>query len=624
MRRRDPLQKGFSIIEVILAVGIFMIFVSGVAGVVVMGYTSNRLSAEYTVANQFAAEGIEAVRSIKNQDFAELVNLAATGVVRTSLVWAFGGTNNTLFRNASEVFTRVIKVEAVSRDGSGAIVASGGTTDTDTKKITSTVTWNFNAARPQSIALITYLTDWKKAIQVIGNLIAVYGDTTSLAQPKYRTYSDSTNTFSTEAATGNDFTDSIVGKAFEIQTNPTKAEAIAGYVNNSGGLRIMCFDGSTWSNEWTVTVGGTGTNDHRYAIGFEKTTGDAMVVYSTNTATTNELAYRTKSGSSGCGAANWSAATTLNPSRTSGIVHWIRMENSPVTNSNMIALAWADANSDLSAMLWTGASWAIAEPTAALEVDLERVSASQDVLSFDLAFESLSGNLMVVWGLNRATTCTAGTTIATTNCIRYARYTSGWSAVAVIPTVADPATNIDIAANPNSNEFVLAALDNNQGDLSTAYWSGSAWTGRANVDTSAHCVAAGDKIVATGWLISGATTRSVIVYNDSTNSTCSNSTANIGWRVANGSAASVAQTDFVVTPNFGTPQRWYRLQSDPVNKDRLMLGVTDNSSDFFAKRLVMTATPAFTWTNADGGASLESNLGQSTSLPFSFAYWRHL
>lgn len=610
---KQKIQHGFSVIELILTSAIFLIFSGGIIFVVLHGFDLNRLSEEETIANQYASEGIEAVRSIKNQNFSSLANAASTGIIRNgSNVWAFSGTNN-----INGKYTRTLAIASVNRDGSGNIVSSGGTTDPDTKKVTSTVSWNAGPTRNNSVILTTYLTNWRAAITAsVGEALTIYGDTASIAQPKYRLFTDSTNTFSAEASTGTSFTDTLVGKNFFVQTSPTKSEAVAGYVNNSGVLRILCFDGSNWTSEWTVTVGGTGTNDGRFGIAFEKTTGDAMVVYSTNTATTNEMAYRTKAGSNGCGSANWAASTNIDAVRTTGIVHWIRMENSPVASSNNIALAWADANSDLSAMIWTGSAWAIAEPTAALETNLERVSASQDSLSFDLAYESTSGNVMIVWGLNQATTCTAGTTIATTNCIRYARYTTSWSAVAVIPTVADPATNIDISANPNSNELVLAALDNSQADLSSAYWSGSAWTGRANIDTATAVAAAGTKLVATGWLISGATTRQIVVYNDS-------ATTNIGWYIGNGSAALVAQTDFTPAPVFANPQRWYRIDTDPKNKDRLMFTLSDNNSDLFAKRLVMTSTPAFTWTNSDGGAALETSLGQATSRPFGFAYWRN-
>src|SRR3989338_4019288 len=85
-------SNGFSVIEVILAAAIFMIFATGAVGVVLQGLSSNRQGGEQTVANQYAAEGLEAVRSIKNQGFSNLVNSTGTGIIRSgSNVWAFGG-----------------------------------------------------------------------------------------------------------------------------------------------------------------------------------------------------------------------------------------------------------------------------------------------------------------------------------------------------------------------------------------------------------------------------------------------------------------------------------------------------------------------------------------------------
>lgn len=609
------MKKGFSMLEVILAVAMFAVIAVTVATAVISGLDLNRLSIEQTVAMQYASEGLEAARSIRNQNFANLVNTAGTGIVRSSGVWTFSGSNNS---TDSGRYTRTIAIADVCRDGSGNIIACGSPADANTKKVTSTVSWNVTPVRNINVNLSQYFTNWKAAIGVSGDAFIVYGETTSVAQPRLRTYTNTTNVFDSETTTGTSFTDTLVGKTFEIQTSPTKQEAIVGYVNNSGVLNILCFDGTSWTKDWTFTVGGTGTNDQRFGIAYEKTTGNVMVAYSTGLANpSNEIEYRTKPGSSGCNTGWSTGQTLLNPQRTTGIVHWIIMEPSPVSTSNRIYVAWADSLSDLSANVWSGSAW-LGEPATALETNLERVSASQDVQSFDMAVESATGNSMIVWGLSQAAGCTAGTTIATTNCIRYARYTSSWSAVAVVPTVADPATSIDISANPavTSNEMVLASLDNSQADLSIAYWSGSAWTGRANQDTSTQPAVAGSKLVATGWLTSGATTRYVVVYNDS-------ATTNIGWFIGSGSGVPALQGDFTPTPAFANPQRWYEIKMDPRNSDRLMITLSDNASDLFAKRLVMTSTPAFTWTNSDGSAALETTLGQATTSPFGFAYWRH-
>lgn len=600
------MRRGFSMVEIILAAAMFVIVAGAVMTTVLSGLNADRLAQEQSIAMQYATEGMEAVRSIRNQAYANLVNSAGTGILQISGVWGFSGSNNS---TDSGKYTRTITVADVCRDGSGNIIACGSGQDANTKKVTSTVDWNFLAVRSLNVALTEYLTNWKAAISGSSGVL-IYGDAGNVAQPRFRNYDNAGDSFGSESSTGTSFTDSVAGSTFEIKTSPNKQEAIAGYVNSSGVLRILCYDGSDWSSEWTVTVGGSGS-DHRFAIDYEKTSGDAFIIYSTNTATSNEMAYRTKADANGCGSANWSSATNVTAARTNGVVQWIRSEMSLVSASNNIAIAWADDASDLSAMAWTGSSFGIAEPGAVLEADLERFLTSQDTLSFDLAIESLTGNIMVVWGPN-GTTCTVGS-----NCIRYSRYTSSWSAVAAIPTVADRGSNVDVSANPNSNEIALGALDNSSSDLSTAYWSGSAWTGRANVDTSAETPdTVGQKLVACGWLKSGATTRYVVIYNDNIGS-------QISWYVGNGSAAPVVQTDFTTTPVLGDPNEWIEVIMDPKNPDRLMTSISDFNSDLFAKRLVMTSTPAFTWTNSDGSAALETVLPQANFSPFGFAYWRN-
>ena len=624
-------EMGFSILEVILASALLLILGSGAVIVVTQSLNSNRQGAEYTVANQFASEGIEAVKSIKNQAYGNLtaVNTSTRGLTRNaSNVWAFKGDNttDTLVHNSGDNFIRTVKVELVNRDAtppSGNIVASGGTLDPDTKKITSTVTWNFNSARAETLSLISYLSDWRKPTNN-GDGVLAYGETTSVAQPKYRIFTDSSNSFSSQANVGSSYTDAVVGKTFKIKTSPKKQEAIAGYVNSSGVLRILCFDGTNWNSEWTVNVGGTGSNEQRFDLAYETSSGDALVVYSRNVISTNELGYRTKSGSSGCGAAGWSAETQYTTVRTGAVVNWIRLESSPIAASNNIGLAWTGTGGGVSAMIWTGSSFAVGEFSAS-EGGVDKIGATVDSPAFDIAFESLSGNFMLVWGMS--TTATTACTVGS-NCLVYQRYnfsTSSWSGLTPIPTVADSGTDLDLSANPNSNELVLGAIDDgpnatNAHHMSIAYWSGSAWTGLARVDTTTITPQAGNKLVSTGWLISGATTRSVVLYADTENPTCINGFVGTGSSFARQGGAGCW---FSPTPATANPQRWLDIQMDPKNKDRLLLSLSDNNSRLYAKRLVMDSAGVFTWSNSDGSAALESGLGQSTAGPFAFGYWRN-
>jgi hypothetical protein len=442
-----------------------------------------------------------------------------------------------------------------------------------------------------------------------GDGLVVYGASGNTT-PRVRTYAASSNTFGSEGGT----VAGAVPAAMMLRTSPLKHEVISGYVDAATGtLRIMCYNGTSWTNEWNVGVGGTGTT-RRFDISYESNSGDVVVLYSTNTTTTNELAYRTKSGSTGCGSANWSSATNLTAARTDGTVLWVKMGWDRRSSSDLITAIWADDANDLSANVWSGSGW-VNEPSAALSVNLENATSSQDVDDFDVEYESVSGDVMVVWAafgggatnLIRFVTCTGGTSGCTWS-------SNACPGVACIPTVADAATNMDIAANPVTDEIAMGAMDDGNGDVSAGYWSGSAWTGTATAELTGENPNPGTRNVAVGWTINGATTRSVIAYNDS-------GATNIGFFVGNG-ATFTQQTDQAPTPAFAAPQKVYDIQMDPYNMDRLMLTVSDTASDLFAKRLVMSSSGVFTWSDSNAGAVLTATLGQATVGDFSFAYWR--
>lgn len=611
-------SSGLSVLEVIIAAAIFVIFATPAVIVVIQGINSNRLSVEQTVATQFASEGMEAVRSIKNQAYNNLLtpNPTPRGVQRVSNVWTFktDSTTDTLAHNTTDNYIRTIKVEDARRDATppnGNIVASGGTVDPDTKKVSSIVTWNFNAARPESVTFISYLTDWRKALAVFGGML-VYGDTTTT--PKYRIFDSTANTFSAETPT-------FLGASalnVALRTSPTKQEAVAGYFYNAGGgtLQIMCYNGTSWTNEWTAVVGGTGTTK-RFDIAYETNSGDVMVLYSKNSAS-NEMAYRTKAGSADCGNANWSGETILNtptaPVRTSGIVQWIKMAWDKRASSNLITAIWADAASDLSAAVWSGSAWEN-EPSAVTETSLEVIAAAQDIDDFDVEYESSSGDVMVVWansaganGTNgvRYRTCTGGTSTCT------------WNAVTTPPTWSDDAQNLDISANPTNDQIIFASIGDAGDDLQVGRWDGSAWVNVANKDTAAETAAAGAHLVTTGWVISGATTRGIVVYNDS-------NTTNLNYiQMTPGATPTWSATvNFTPSPVFGNPRKWYDIQMNPLNQSQLLLILSDTNVDLFAKQLVIDATPTFTWSDTEGGSALEITLGQAIASPFGFAYWRN-
>jgi hypothetical protein len=369
----------------------------------------------------------------------------------------------------------------------------------------------------------------------------------------------------------------------------------------------MCFDGATWYQEFTAASGGVG-NRHRFDIAFEKSTGDAMVVFSKGAHVFSQLGYRTKTGDTGCGS-GWSNESLFDPARTSNDIMYVRLAEDRRVTSSLLAMTWVDTSDDISVALWNGNAW-VNEPSAVTDANVERISSGHDVENMDIEFESLSGDLMLVWANSSGTNGTNG--------VRYRTCTGGtatctWGSVTTPPTFLDDATNLDLSSNPLSDEMVFASIGNSGSDLQMGYWSGSTWTNTANADTSCGTPFVGSKLVTTGWLTSGTTTRSVVVYSDSTG-------GGISWYTGNQGVFTL-QTDFVAVPSMLPTHGYMDIQMDPNSTDQLMFTTSDNASDLYAKRLIMSGLSTPVWSNSDGGA-LETTLPQIISSPLSFSFWR--
>jgi Tfp pilus assembly protein PilV len=431
--------------------------------------------------------------------------------------------------------------------------------------------------------------------------IMIYGDGTKV--PKYRTFNQNTNTFSAETGT---FTASV-GPTWILRTSPTQHLALAGYYDSSGTLTIMCFNGTTWTQEYQAGSGGVG-NRHRFDIAFEKTTGNAMVIYSKGAHVFGDLGYHTKVGGTGCGA-GWSGETIFAPARTSNDIMYVKLAQDRRVGSNLLAMTWVDVSNSISAAIWSGSAWTN-EPTSVTDNNLEIVSSSHDIENMAIEYESLSGDIMLVWSNAKGNNGTNGARYRTCNGGIVA---CSWGPVTTPPTFSDDATSLDIAANQNTDEMVFASIGKSGGDLQIGYWNGSAWTNTANVDTSCTSPYTGSKLVSVGWLTLGSTTRSIIVYSDL------NSTA-INWYTGNG-GVFIRQPDFIASPTIASPRGYMDIHMNPRDQSQLMYLTSDGNSNLFAKRLILTGTTTFTWTNSDGGA-LEKTLPQIISSPFSFAFWQ--
>ncbi len=465
-------------------------------------------------------------------------------------------------------------------------------------------------------SILGFIVPFEKGQKVIPEtkaLVANQGDgllfyaAAASTTPQWRTYDNASNDFSLNS-------DTVTGAQpviTQVRTSPTKQEAIAAYQDTSGNLRVLCYDGTSWTQDWTIAVAASGTpTTQRFSIAYETNTGDAIVAYSRNTAATNALAYRTKPGSTGCGSANWTAAVNFptTTSVTTGTVQWVKSARDGRSSSVLDAFIWADSNSDLGAAIWSGTAFGNFK---LLDASLEFVSTSQDVDNFDVSYESLSGDVMTVWGNSagangtngaRYMTCTGGTSSCT------------WGSATAIPTISDDATNLDLSADPLTDRMAFAAIGNSGSDLSAGYWSGTAWTGYANVDTSTEKPRAGMKLVTTGWLNNGANKKWYLSYDDS-------SGVGLSYKYATAGGSITSPADYTATPALNDIRGRYDTDINPFNDAELIQTVSDSTNGIFAYKLSMDASGNLAWSNMASAASL----GTKPNHPqqgFSFQYWR--
>lgn len=340
------MRPGFTIIEALFAAGFFAIIASGVTIAIIQSLNASRLATEQTIALQYAREGLEATRSIRNQSFASLATTTATGLsVNGGGLWQFSGTSTTF-----DVFTRTISVATVQRDGSGNIVTSSGTTDANTKKITATVSWPFTSAQTKSIDLTTYLTNWK----ISGaSGVLVYGDGgTTLDTIKYRTFDGSTWSAAASAADVDGATTNKAVRAAQIYASATRNEKIliTRHFNGTSQFiyaQVYNGDTGTWGNvlllsSWTANT----FLDVQNFSGTYLANGDFMIVFSDNTIIPKMITWN--------GTA-WSGTTSLTTLGTGNIPNYIITKSRPGTNEVMAA--FFTQGSDTITEYYSGATW---------------------------------------------------------------------------------------------------------------------------------------------------------------------------------------------------------------------------------------------------------------------------
>lgn len=223
--------------------------------------------------------------------------------------------------------------------------------------------------------------------------MVVYGKSSPSSNAVYyRTWDTAANNWSAEAAALPVFAGTYP-LYIEVRYARTRNEAIVGILDSGGNLWIQYWNGSVWTNPAganTRLATGLGIAGRGFQIEYEYTSDRALVVYS-NAAGPK---YATWNGST------WSAGNAVGAGYPGTLTLWFQLAAKQASGSNEIMMITMDnaGTSNVYGAKWDGAVWNAMGTTAPWDT----VASTNRHEAIDVAYESLSGRTLFVWGSSAA------------------------------------------------------------------------------------------------------------------------------------------------------------------------------------------------------------------------------
>lgn len=154
---------GFSLVEIVVVGAVISVFLASASSAVQIALRVINQNSQQTRAILLAEEGLEAVRSIRDQGWSLAIAARATS---TPYYLSFVGNGWVLDAVAplpiGGVFSRAITFADVYRNNSDSDIVDiaspeGKTMDPDIRKVTATVSWVAGTGLARSISLQTYM-----------------------------------------------------------------------------------------------------------------------------------------------------------------------------------------------------------------------------------------------------------------------------------------------------------------------------------------------------------------------------------------------------------------------------------------------------------------------------------
>lgn len=138
-------NKGQSLIEILVALAIFILVISVIFAIVGGSFLNIRQGQETLQAVFLAQEGLEAVRSIRDYDWTNLIN-GSYGLATIANQWILSGIEEDIGSQLNQGKRQM----TISDDGP------------DRKLITAKISWELLPGRSNEVELFTVLANWRK------------------------------------------------------------------------------------------------------------------------------------------------------------------------------------------------------------------------------------------------------------------------------------------------------------------------------------------------------------------------------------------------------------------------------------------------------------------------------
>jgi len=148
-------RKGIGLIEIIIASAVISIGLLAIISFLIFSRGVTFQVGKQTEAVSLAEEAIEAVRSIRDEAWSSVSTGGTYYPVISANKWTLAAIDPGPING---LYTRTVTIGDVFRDGSDNIAGSGSL-DSDTKKVTATISWS-ESGRSKQVVIETFISNF--------------------------------------------------------------------------------------------------------------------------------------------------------------------------------------------------------------------------------------------------------------------------------------------------------------------------------------------------------------------------------------------------------------------------------------------------------------------------------